>query len=197
MGDNRDHSWTDERVELLKRLWQDGLSASQIAKELRGVTRNAVIGKAHRLGLTANAGKYRQSASAPHATRPAPKAPTVARAPYQNAGLAFGTRKITPGAGGGNPIENKVAAIRTNLACEPLPERVGELTPTCDLVNLGGHMCRWPIGDPARAGFGFCGRRADDGPYCGPHKKRAYASHAAREWVDKRLAMPTRGQRAA
>ena len=47
--------WTDERVELLKKLWQDGLSASQIAKQLGGVTRNAVIGKVHRLGLSGRA----------------------------------------------------------------------------------------------------------------------------------------------
>ena len=47
--------WTDERVELLKKLWADGLSASQIAAELGGITRNAVIGKVHRLGLTAAA----------------------------------------------------------------------------------------------------------------------------------------------
>ena len=44
-------SWTDERVETLKRMWSEGQSASQIAKEPGGVTRNAVIGKAHRLGL--------------------------------------------------------------------------------------------------------------------------------------------------
>ena len=45
-------SWTDERVETLKRMWNEGQSASQIAKELGGVTRNAVIGKVHRLGLS-------------------------------------------------------------------------------------------------------------------------------------------------
>ena len=48
-------SWTDERVELLKKLWADGLSASQIAAELGGITRNAVIGKVHRLGLSGRA----------------------------------------------------------------------------------------------------------------------------------------------
>ncbi|WP_253270409.1 GcrA family cell cycle regulator, partial [Paracoccus sanguinis] len=45
-------SWTDDRVETLKRMWAEGQSASQIAKELGGVTRNAVIGKVHRLGLS-------------------------------------------------------------------------------------------------------------------------------------------------
>jgi GcrA cell cycle regulator len=48
-------SWTDERVELLRKLWSDGLSASQIAAELGGITRNAVIGKVHRLGLSGRA----------------------------------------------------------------------------------------------------------------------------------------------
>ncbi|MDX1782086.1 MAG: GcrA family cell cycle regulator, partial [Thalassovita sp.] len=49
-------SWTDERVELLKKMWGEGQSASQIAKELGGVTRNAVIGKVHRLGLSNRSG---------------------------------------------------------------------------------------------------------------------------------------------
>ena len=49
-------SWTDERVETLKSMWSDGKSASQIAKELGGVTRNAVIGKVHRLGLSNRVG---------------------------------------------------------------------------------------------------------------------------------------------
>ncbi|MHA6347376.1 GcrA family cell cycle regulator, partial [Roseivivax sp. CAU 1761] len=49
-------SWTDERVELLKKMWNEGQSASQIAKELGGVTRNAVIGKVHRLGLSNRSG---------------------------------------------------------------------------------------------------------------------------------------------
>ena len=49
-------SWTDERVETLKKMWAEGQSASQIAKELGGVTRNAVIGKVHRLGLSNRVG---------------------------------------------------------------------------------------------------------------------------------------------
>jgi GcrA cell cycle regulator len=78
-------SWTDERVELLKKMWGDGQSASQIAKELGGVTRNAVIGKVHRLGLsnratTASAKPATASkAEAKPATEPKPKAPPKAR----------------------------------------------------------------------------------------------------------------------
>ena len=61
-------SWTDERVELLKKLWADGLSASQIANELGSVTRNAVIGKVHRLGLSGRAKS--PSSSAPRQRKP-------------------------------------------------------------------------------------------------------------------------------
>src|SRR5688572_2152409 len=61
-------TWTDERVELLKKLWADGLSASQIAGELGGITRNAVIGKVHRLGLSGRAKSA--SSSAPRVRKP-------------------------------------------------------------------------------------------------------------------------------
>ncbi|MFN3280196.1 MAG: GcrA family cell cycle regulator, partial [Tabrizicola sp.] len=70
-------SWTDERVETLKRMWNEGQSASQIAKELGGVTRNAVIGKVHRLGLSNRVGGKDDEEAAPapapaQASRPEP-----------------------------------------------------------------------------------------------------------------------------
>ncbi len=74
--------WTDERVETLKKLWQDGLSASQIAKQLGGVTRNAVIGKVHRLGLSGRAAPSkpaRPAFKAPRPQRPAAAAPSAPR----------------------------------------------------------------------------------------------------------------------
>ena len=78
-------SWTDERVELLKRMWSEGQSASQIAKELGGVTRNAVIGKVHRLGLSNRvSGKDEEEGSpapAPQAAPPAPEPRVAAEAP--------------------------------------------------------------------------------------------------------------------
>ncbi len=82
-------SWTDERVEQLKQLWTDGLSASQIARQLGGVTRNAVIGKVHRLGLAGRATPARterprmQIARRPARPRPAPimQAPIVEKEP--------------------------------------------------------------------------------------------------------------------
>jgi len=84
-------SWTDERVETLKRMWAEGQSASQIAKELGGVTRNAVIGKVHRLGLSnrvGGAGGKEEDEETPVAARaptrpPAwpPNAPPLPRRP--------------------------------------------------------------------------------------------------------------------
>src|ERR1700760_4682481 len=76
--------WTDERVETLKKLWLDGLSASQIAKQLGGVTRNAVIGKVHRLGLSGRATPsqpQRTVFKAPRAPRPASTSSSAAPAP--------------------------------------------------------------------------------------------------------------------
>lgn len=198
MGSTWGAGWTDERVELLKKLWQDGLSASQIAKQLGGVTRAAVIGNVHRLGLSGQGGggPSRNRPSTPRATRPPPSKATAVDGDRRQFNRVSKPNRIYGGDSRTSPVQKKQDAVKAALICEPLPEPVGELAATCDLLGLGSYMCKWPIGDPAREGFGFCGRRAE-GPYCQPHTKRAFASHAARDWVDRRLAMPTRAQRAA
>jgi len=96
--------WTDERVETLKTLWLDGLSASQIAKQLGGVTRNAVIGKVHRLGLSGRATPSQPTPVAfkpPRPARPVGVAPPIARVMARRIepGLAVGVavlRRLTP-----------------------------------------------------------------------------------------------------
>ena len=143
--------WTEERVELLKKLWLDGLSASQIAKQLGGVTRNAVIGKVHRLGLSGRA-----APSQP--TRPVFKAP---RAP----------RPAAP------PAPRRIeAAAAAHHAPAPPPPSFYEEPGSATVLTLGAHMCKWPIGDPASDGFTFCGRRSEreGGPYCSEHARVAY-----------------------
>lgn len=143
--------WTDERVETLKKLWLDGLSASQIAKQLGGVTRNAVIGKVHRLGLSGRA-----TPSQPQ--RPAFKAPRAPR-PAIAAAPAAPRRAIEP----------------TVPAQLPTPALTAEEPGTATVLTLGAHMCKWPIGDPASDAFTFCGRRSDrEGPYCSEHARVAY-----------------------
>jgi len=143
--------WTEERVELLKKLWQDGLSASQIAKQLGGVTRNAVIGKVHRLGLSGRA-------------TPSKPARTVFKAPRP-------ARPVSTG-----PSAPRRIAEPLSLAQHaPTPVRyVDEAPGTATVLTLGAHMCKWPIGDPAMDNFTFCGRRSGEGPYCDEHSHVAY-----------------------
>ena len=144
--------WTDERVELLKKLWQDGLSASQIAKQLGGVTRNAVIGKVHRLGLSGRAAPSKPQRTVFKAPRPARPAAAAPSAPRR--------------------IAEPVAAAHP---AQPTPVRyVDEKPGTATVLTLGVHMCKWPIGDPSSDSFTFCGRRQDEGPYCVEHARIAY-----------------------
>jgi GcrA cell cycle regulator len=152
--------WTDERVEILKKLWLEGLSASQIAKQLGGVTRNAVIGKVHRLGLSGRATPSQPTRTAfrtPRPARPVMSAPATHR------------RHDAP---------RPDAAARAALRPVPYLEQPG----TATVLTLGAHMCKWPIGDPATAEFTFCGRRAnDEGPYCIEHARVAYQPPQAKK----------------
>jgi GcrA cell cycle regulator len=152
--------WTDDRVGALKKLWLEGQSASQIAKALGGgVTRNAVIGKVHRLGLSGRAAPSQPARTTSAATfRPARPRPTP---PVQQAA----------------PRRAEVVAPRPIIAAPaaPAPSReILDLPGTATVMTLGAHMCKWPIGDPSSREFSFCGRRASEGVYCGEHAKVAY-----------------------
>ena len=143
--------WTDERVELLRKLWLDGHSASQIAKQLGEVTRNAVIGKVHRLGLSGRATPSQPTR--PAFKPPRPPRPAVAAAPVQR-----------------RPVEVRPAPVPPTPPVVYVEERG-----TATVLTLGAHMCKWPIGDPASDEFTFCGRRAgSEGPYCVEHARVAY-----------------------
>jgi GcrA cell cycle regulator len=170
-------SWTDERVELLRKLWSDGLSASQVAAELGpGITRNAVIGKIHRLGLaerakTANAPRPR-AAKAPRPAAPAPR--VGGHAVHGNVALAFAPQTIVVARAA--PEEEVVI---------PLSERV-------TLMDLRESMCRWPMGDPTTAEFRFCGGRSPigGGPYCAHHARIAYQPAQDRRRSREQLKAP-------
>ena len=148
-------SWTDERVELLKKLWADGLSASQIAGELGGITRNAVIGKVHRLGLSGRAKS--PSSSAPRARKPRSHMMRV-------------QRPMSRG--------NAALALAYEMDQEPEPELIENIIPIGQrrtLLELNEDTCRWPIGDPATSEFFFCGGKPLGGlPYCNYHSRVAY-----------------------
>lgn len=145
-------SWTDERVAMLKQLWGEGKTAAEIAKLLGGVTRNAVIGKAHRLKLSGRVSPIQQN------TRP----DTVITR----------TRTVASSAIEARPMR----ALARELE-QPVAPRIEEYIPGkgVKLVDLKERMCRWPIGDPKDETFRFCGCESHpDLPYCEYHAKQAF-----------------------
>ncbi len=170
--------WTEERVELLKKLWLEGLSASQIAGVLgEGVTRNAVIGKVHRLKLS---GRAKPASSAPRA-RTAPRPGGVRRVSpsiRSNSGIAsmMKSRSMAPAPMHGATALKIEADAETEAYVAP---QVQELYIPEDqrltLLQLNEHTCKWPIGDPLTTDFYFCGQHSEEGkPYCDFHSRRAY-----------------------
>ncbi|WP_210496833.1 GcrA family cell cycle regulator [Microvirga antarctica] len=162
-------TWTDERVELLRKLWTDGLSASQIATELGNVTRNAVIGKVHRLGLS---GREKDKAAAAQRPRKAARAPSAPVAiPPQNRSNVV----LAPVPRPAVVHEAPVLPVEDDEIGVPVSERV-------TIMELRESMCRWPMGDPTKAEFRFCGARSIGGlPYCDHHARIAYQPVADRK----------------
>jgi len=171
--------WTDERVELLKKLWMEGFSASQIASELGdGVTRNAVIGKVHRLKLSGRA-------------KPASVAPRVRTTPRTSPGARHVSTPSSSGRSLGGMIKQRtmvsapmIGATALKISEEVVTEayvapQAAELFIPVEqrltLLELNEHTCKWPIGDPLTKDFYFCGQHSDEGrPYCEFHSRRAY-----------------------
>ena len=157
-------SWTDERVATLSKLWADGLSASQIAAELGGVTRNAVIGKVHRLGLSGRAKPANSSAK--RAKRPRSYTPK----PRSN-GRSVPSLRAVDGSSARSAVEDLVEPESLKLS----------------LVELTETTCKWPHGDPTEAGFHFCGCKVKEGsPYCEYHSKLAFQPITDRRREKKR-----------
>ena len=198
-------SWTDERVETLKKMWGEGQSASQIAKELGSVTRNAVIGKVHRLGLSNRAG---------NGTVPPPPAPPPKVAPLKDiaAPKVAGREEqlVDPMADAPEPepetddededeAPQVMSAARRAIipAGQPLPPQpsLNEISPEAlakvnevektarklTLMELTEKTCKWPVGDPATDNFWFCGLAVQQGkPYCEAHVGVAFQPMSAR-----------------
>ncbi|WP_299871135.1 GcrA family cell cycle regulator [uncultured Sulfitobacter sp.] len=182
-------SWTDDRVETLKRMWGEGQSASQIAKELGGVTRNAVIGKVHRLGLS-NRATAGTAAKAEPKAKPAPKAEPKAK-PAPKPAPEMKTEAAAP------PKSNLPARKQIIPAGQPLPPQpsANEISPEAlakvnevekkakkiSLMELTERTCKWPVGDPATEDFWFCGLPVKQGkPYCEAHVGVAFQPMSSR-----------------
>lgn len=140
-------TWTDDRVETLSKLWREGQSASQIARDLgHGITRNAVIGKIHRLGLSGRA---------------APRLPGAGRADQRRERRGRIPRRTAAP----RPLPPPVA---------PSPDLTLPQTGLASVVSVRFGQCRWPMGDPLADDFCLCGRTAVRGAYCATHGALAY-----------------------
>ena len=191
-------SWTDDRVEILKKMWGEGQSASQIAKELGGVTRNAVIGKVHRLGLS-NRTTAGAAAKAEPKAKAAPKVPAKAK-PAAPVEPEVKTNSHKPDLKTEPAISpNAVRPPRNQIipAGQPLPPQpsANEISPEAlakvneiekkakklSLMELTERTCKWPVGDPATEDFWFCGLPVKQGkPYCEAHVGVAFQPMSAR-----------------
>jgi GcrA cell cycle regulator len=202
-------SWTEERIDRLKKMWQDGATASQIADELGGVSRNAVIGKAHRLGLEARPSPVKpgdekdhraSAASAPAAApaskpvpveRPVPKAAAPAaepapaqptRATPQRSGAEIQYRSIGPGGFVRQGPGDQQAPIPPAPPRRLVPAKPSpEVADKASLLDLNDRICKWPMGHPGEPDFHFCGSPANPGfPYCVEHCGVAYQAQLPR-----------------
>jgi GcrA cell cycle regulator len=182
-------SWTDERVELLAKLWGDGLSASQIASQLGGVTRNAVIGKVHRLKLETRVKTVVGEVVLEETVEIEPRA---AAGGAQIVQMHAALRSVPRVAAGGLntatalKLEELEAEIVEDIVAEA-PRPSGEVVPIArnlTLVQLTERTCKWPLGDPLSPDFRFCGNHSDEAsPYCQYHARIAFQPSAERRRV--------------
>jgi GcrA cell cycle regulator len=201
-------SWTEERIERLKKMWHDGATASQIADELGGVSRNAVIGKAHRLGLEQRPSPVKpgeekeakkpaaaaaakpatprpetaKSAVAPDAPADAAPAPAPHRPAPHRPGAEMQYRSIGPGGfirqGPGDQQPPIPPAPPRRLVPAKPSPEVADKT---GLLDLNDRVCKWPMGHPGEPDFHFCGQPANPGfPYCVQHCGVAYQAQLPR-----------------
>ena len=187
-------SWSDERVEKLKKMWGEGQSASQIAKELGGVTRNAVIGKVHRLGLsnriggggtTSDAGAKAKAKPAAPAKSTAKAAPKAAPKPEKKEATpdvpAAPVSRIKPIIPAGQPLPPQPSTNEIDPAALAKVNEVEKKAKKLSLMELTERTCKWPVGDPATEDFWFCGLPVQAGkPYCEAHVGVAFQPMSSR-----------------
>jgi GcrA cell cycle regulator len=202
-------SWTEERIERLKAMWTKGATASEIADELGGVSRNAVIGKAHRLGLEARPSPVKPGEEGDHGTHAAPAkssaapklaepaAPKAERAtpqptepthrpfaapPQRPAGDNIQYRSIGPGGFIRQTPGEQQAPIPPAPPRRLVPAKPSpEVADKTSLLDLNDRICKWPMGHPGEPDFHFCGNPANPGyPYCVEHCGVAYQAQLPR-----------------
>ncbi|WP_298296932.1 GcrA family cell cycle regulator [uncultured Litoreibacter sp.] len=181
-------SWTEDRVDVLKKMWGEGKSASQIAKELGGVTRNAVIGKVHRLGLSNRSGGASPAKTAKEKAPAKPKAPEkpkVAASTPDPKPTTLEPAKIIPRpklvVTAGKPLPPQPSANEISPEALASVREVEKKAKKLTVMQLTERTCKWPVGDPATDDFWFCGLTVQQGkPYCEAHVGVAFQPMSAR-----------------
>ena len=159
--------WTEETVEELKKMWDKGMTTGQIAKALN-VTKNSIIGKVHRLCLTARPSPIKKSSTPKTETEDKKTASKTKKACKTSEKKEKTSEKKVE-----KTIKEKVVEPKEVKVVEPAPKVVEETN--IPLVKLDNHTCRWPLGDPKDDDFCFCGKRIKTGQtYCEEHAAVAY-----------------------
>ena len=176
-------SWTKERTSLLEKRWTEGKSAAEIAKELGGVTRNAVIGKAHRMGLSGRPSPIKKQTAKKKAAPAKAAAPKKAAAPAKKPAQ----KKQKAEEPAPTPLPKSIKPIpagpRKKKKARPSGEGLG-------ILDLTDRICKWPIGDPQSSDFHFCGDDVHPGrPYCVSHCTEAYQALQKKAAAAKKAAL--------
>ena len=184
-------AWSDERVAVLKKMWLEGNSASEIAKELGNITRNAVIGKVHRLGLSnrdTNVSKAGVTAEKSIKGLKRGRPPKINKEPKKRGrpqkitqtkdlnDTALERGKPISASGTERSNDSRLEVV-SDLSEETLKDllKVEMKSKKISLMDLTERTCKWPIGDPATDAFWFCGHEAEPGkPYCKTHISIAF-----------------------
>lgn len=201
-------SWTEERIDQLKRLWGQGMTASQIADDLGGVSRNAVIGKAHRLGLEARPSPVKggdaaaSTAPAPVSAAPPPEKPAAPAPRPAPTPTPMAAPPAAPSPAAAAPVSPPQPMVRSigpggfarqapgeqSAPITPAPPRrlvpakpSAEVAGKTGLLDLNDKVCKWPLGHPGEPDFHFCGEPINPGfPYCLSHCSVAYQAQLPR-----------------
>ncbi|UVO53995.1 GcrA family cell cycle regulator [Sphingomonas sp. SUN039] len=211
-------AWTDERIDQLKTMWEKGMTASQIAETLGGVSRNAVIGKAHRLALEARPSPVKANEPEPKAAAPAPApSPVTPTPPAPKPAPRVVTEVVArqpapppspfPPAIPSGPTGAQLRSIgpggflrqgpgdQAPPATPAPPRRLvparpsPEIADKTSLLDLNDRICKWPLGHPGEPDFHFCGDTVNPGfPYCVAHCGQAYQAQMPRR--DRRAPPP-------
>lgn len=153
-------TWTQERINTLIKLWLSGKSASVIATELGDISRNAVIGKVHRLGIAGREHTQQITIS----KEKNPSLPKKNKKIHINKDIIIETKK--------KPVLSSKPQRKKHITVQHIPNSSKYIIRS--ILNLNDKTCKWPIGHPDEDDFHFCGCPTTNSPYCSYHASLAY-----------------------